>query len=64
LGLTTLHVAAAKGHIELAELLLAHGADVNSPGAQGGRMLTPLAMAARSKQSKMENFLKSRGGRV
>jgi ankyrin repeat protein len=64
LGLTTLHVAAAKGHIELAELLLAHGADVNSPGAQSGKAVTPLALATRAKQSKMEQFLQSRGGRV
>ena len=29
LGLTTLHIVAMRGHIELAKLLLDHGADVN-----------------------------------
>ena len=64
LGLTTLHVAAAKGHIELAKLLLDRGADVNEPSKQKDKLVTPLAMAVRAKQEKMQQFLKDRGGRA
>ena len=63
LGLTTLHVAAMRGHIELAKLLLDRGADVNEPSRQKNGM-TPLAMAVRAKQEKMQQFLKERGGRA
>ena len=58
-GMTTLHLAASKGYVELAEVLLSHGADVNEPGR-----VTPLAAAVRAKQEKMADFLKSRGGRA
>lgn len=64
LGLTTLHIVAMKGHIELAKLLLDHGADVNEPSSQKGGIVTPLAMAVRAKQEKMQQFLTERGGRV
>ena len=58
-GMTTLHLAASKGYVDLAEVLLAHGADVNEPGR-----VTPLGAAIRAKQEKMADFLKSRGGRA
>ena len=64
LGMTTLHIAAMKGHIELAKLLLDHGADVNEPSRQKNGIVTPLAMAVRAKQEKMQQFLKERGGRA
>jgi len=64
LGLTTLHVAAMRGHIELARLLLDRGADVNEPSRQKNGDVTPLTMAVRAKQEKMQQFLKERGGRA
>jgi ankyrin repeat protein len=64
LGLTTLHVAAMKGHVELAKLLLDRGANVNEPSRQKNGNMTPLAMAVRAKQEKMQQFLKARGGRA
>jgi ankyrin repeat protein len=64
LGLTTLHITAMKGHIELARLLLDRGADVNEPSRQKNGNVTPLAMAVRAKQEKMQQFLKARGGRT
>src|SRR5262249_40634610 len=48
-GVTTLHIAAAKGHLELAEVLLAHGADVNA----AAKNVTPLATAVKAKQEKL-----------
>jgi ankyrin repeat protein len=64
LGLTTLHVAAMKGHIGLAKLLLDRGADVNEPSRQKNGNVTPLVMAVRAKQEKMQQFLRERGGRT
>jgi ankyrin repeat protein len=63
-GITTLHIAAGKGYTELAEVLLAHGADINAAGSSRGSVVTPLAIAVRSKQDRMAEFLKSRGGRT
>jgi ankyrin repeat protein len=57
-GATALHVAARKGYVELAEVLLARGAEINGEG------VTPLATAVKAKQDKMADFLKSRGGRT
>lgn len=46
LGSTTLlHDAALKGHLEIMELLLSHGADVNSLNAQGATALHDAALA-------------------
>lgn len=42
-GMTALHYAAAYGHAEIVELLLAEGADVDAANAAGG---TPLGVAA------------------
>lgn len=63
-GLTSLHIAASKGHADLASVLLEHGADVNLPGKTRNGMMTPLAIAVRAKQEKLEALLKDHGGRV
>lgn len=55
-----LHLAASKGYLELAEVLLAHGADVNATA----KSVTPLSIAVKAKRDKMIDFLKSRGGRA
>jgi ankyrin repeat protein len=53
-GQTPLHLAANKGYVEIAALLLDHGADVNAGP------VTPLEVATKKNQSKMVEFLKSR----
>jgi ankyrin repeat protein len=60
LGMTALHLAANKGYVDLAAVLIAHGADVNAPA----RNSTPLAVAIHAKQDRMADFLRSRGGRI
>jgi hypothetical protein len=57
---TALHLAAAKGHVELAALLLDHGADVNATTKVRGTALTPLDLAVRYQQARMEQLLKDR----
>jgi uncharacterized protein len=61
LGVTALHLAASKGYTDLAEVLIAHGADVNLSLKMGGQMVTPLALAAKAEQAKMAELLKSKG---
>lgn len=63
LGQTSLHIAAGKGHVDLARLFLDHGADVNAVASVRGTAMTPLAVAAQAKREKMEALLKDRGGR-
>ena len=63
LGLTALHFAANKGHVQLARLFLDHGADVNAAGKAQGVPVTPLALAEKSKHEKMAALLKERGAR-
>ena len=58
---TTLHIAAMKGHVDLAALLLENGADINATFLAKGVATTPLALAIKAKQPKMEQFLKSHG---
>jgi ankyrin repeat protein len=59
---TALHVAASKGHVELAALFLDHGADLNATTKVKGTALTPLDLAVRNKQSAMEQLLRDRPG--
>ena len=59
---TALHVAAAKGHVELAALLLDHGADAKATTKVRGTTMTPLDLAVHSKQAGMEQLLKERAG--
>ncbi len=62
-NLSTLHLAASKGQIDLASVLLHHGADVNEVVKARGKMVTPLDLAVQAKQSKMEQLLKDKGAR-
>jgi ankyrin repeat protein len=61
LGQTTLHFAARRGHIDLADLLIDKGASINSPSHSRVFPGTPLGLALRSKQEKMAQHLRSRG---
>ena len=58
---TTLHLAAQKGYVDLAALLVAHGADVNAKAKAKNTIVTPLAIAIKAKQPKMEAFLRDHG---
>lgn len=61
-GQTTLHIAAAKGHLEVARLLVEHGAVINATAStRKGPGPTPLAVALQRKQAKVAEFLQSRG---
>ena len=60
LNVTALHLAAAKGYMDLAALLVQHGADPNLAVNTRGAMLTPVDAAVRAKQSAMEQFLRSK----
>jgi ankyrin repeat protein len=57
-GATPLHLAALSGHKDLAEILLAHGADVNAKDNSGK---TPLQLAKRRKD--VAGLLRLHGGR-
>jgi len=61
LGVTALHLAAQKGYVELAEVLIGHGADANSPVNSRGQMVTPLSLAVKAEQQKMADMLRSKG---
>lgn len=54
-GATALHLAALRGHLEVAKVLLAHGADVNAIG--GSSKLTPLHRAASYAPAKFVQLL-------
>lgn len=64
LGITPLHLAANKGYVDFGALLIEHGADVNLAVKLRDGMTTPLAMAVRAKQPKMEALLKQHGARA
>ena len=58
--LTPLHSAAAEGYKEIAELLIAEGANVNAKDSHGE---TPLDWAIQSKHSETANLLRKHGGK-
>jgi ankyrin repeat protein len=60
-GWTPLHTAVASGHIELAELLLDHGANISAKGCAGE---TPLYVAASACLAPVVEMLLSRGANV
>src|SRR5260370_6951105 len=49
-GVTTLHLAAGKGYVELAHVLLTHGADVNTTAKSRGQHIQPLPDPAHTKK--------------
>ena len=64
LGATPLHMAAFRGHEEIARLLLAHHAEVNPGAALGGiavPTLTPLFVAAQRGYDKVAALLRRHG---
>ena len=64
-GFYPLHAAAAAGHREVAELLIANGADVNAKiegGPQGG--LTPLDQAIKYNRTETAALLRKHGGKT
>jgi ankyrin repeat protein len=58
---TPLHRAARHGHKQIAELLLAHGADVNATGTYDS---TPLHRAAETGRTQVAGVLVAHGARV
>lgn len=60
---TALHLAASKGYLELAEVLLHYKADINAEAKAKNSIVTPLTLAIRAKQPKMEQFLRDRGAK-
>jgi ankyrin repeat protein len=60
-GRTPFHLAAIAGHKEIAELLIANGADVNAKN-KGGR--TPLDSAIAFKHTETADLLRKHGGKT
>jgi len=60
-GGITLHMAASKGHKDIAELLITRGADVN---AESGRRSTPLHGAAKQGHKALAELLLAKGADV
>jgi hypothetical protein len=60
-GAPPLQIAAARGHLEIAHLLVDHGADVNFLIMGGG---TPLSGAARCLKPRIVEFLLSKGAQT
>ena len=60
-GRTPLHYAAWKGHKEIAELLIAKGADVNVKDEDGD---TPLDYAITFKRTELADLLRKHGGKT
>jgi ankyrin repeat protein len=63
LGVTVLHVAAKKGYLEVANLLIAKGAEVNATAPSKDGLKTALDLAIDVKQSKMAGLLKDHGAK-
>lgn len=62
-GHTALHLAARMGQLEMAALLLDHGADVNAAAKTPQGVVSPLAMATQGGKAEMSELLRLRGGR-
>ena len=62
LNWTPLHYAAKQGHKEIAELLIAEGANVNAKTDWGE--LTPLNFAKAQNQTETADFLRKHGGKT
>lgn len=60
-GFTALHLAAASNHLEVAEYLTSHGAEVNAKNKRGW---TPLDIAARQGYLSMAQHLSKNGAAV
>jgi len=60
-GVTPLHEAALWGHNEVAELLIANGADVNARDKDGK---TPLDLATKEKKTEIADLLRKHGGKT
>ena len=58
---TALHFAAEEGHKEIAELLIAKGADVNAKDEEGG---TAIDWAIRHKRTEIADLLRTHGGKT
>ena len=64
-GYTPLHVAAWEGHKEIAELLIAKGADVNAIIVSGRKQgKTPLDVAIEFKHTETADLLREHGGKT
>ena len=64
-GYTPLHVAAWEGHKEIAELLIAKGADVNAIIVSGRKQgKTPLDVAIEFKHTETADLLRKHGGKT
>jgi ankyrin repeat protein len=59
-GQTTLHIAAGRGYVELAAVLVEYGADVKAIAQVRGESVTALDLAVRNKRDKMQAFLEER----
>ncbi|KAG8039017.1 hypothetical protein G9C98_003324 [Cotesia typhae] len=64
IGWTPLHEAANFGHIEIAQLLIDHGANVNDPGGPQCGNITPLHDAASCGHFSMMNLLIKHGADI
>jgi ankyrin repeat protein len=60
-GVTALQLAAFGGHKEVAELLIAEGADVNAKAGDGS---TPLDWAIKRRRTEIADLLRKHGGKT
>lgn len=60
-GFTCLHEAALEGHVDVVEILLQNGADINAQADENGYYETPLMDAAENKHEETVQLLISKG---